>query len=101
MKNTFEYKGLHFYEGTPIELCDKLIELKNSKERVIFDFGETSTKTSWNEIYDISGRIGKTTGTEPMLILVHNTRSLGGGIISTNRVLSIKKSKGKNLLYTI
>jgi len=101
MKNTFEHKGVYFYEGTPIKLCDKLIELKNSKERVVFDYGDTETKTSWNEVYDISGYIGKTTGTKPILILVHNSRSLGGGSIMTDRVLTIKKSRGKEIIYQI
>lgn len=58
MKNTFEHKGIYFYENTPITLCDKLIELKNSRERVVFDYGNTDTKESWNEEYDITGRIG-------------------------------------------
>lgn len=101
MTNTFQHKGIYFYEGTPIKLCDKLIELRDSRERVVFDFGDIETKTSWYEQYDISGYIGKTTGTKPMLILVHNARSLGGGIISTDCVLSIKKSKGKSLIYSI
>lgn len=101
MANTFKHKGIYFYEGTPIKLCDKLIELRDSKERVVFDYGDTETKTSWGEVYNISGRIGKTTGIKPMLILIHNARSIGGGTIMTDCVLSIKKSKGKSLIYSI
>jgi len=100
MTTTFEYNGIYFYEGTPLNLCDKLIELMNNKERVVFDYGNTQTKVSWGEVYDITGRIGKTTGIKPMLILVYNNRSSGGGIISTNKVLSIKSSLGKRLLYS-
>ncbi len=101
MKNTFEYRGIYFSENTPLDLCDKLIELRNKRQRLVFDFGNTETKTSWNELHDISGYIGKTTGTKPSLILVYNTRSRGGGILLTNCIISIKTSKGKSLIYKL
>ncbi len=101
MKNLFEHKGVYFHEGTPLNLCDKLIELRNSKTRVVFDFGDTATKKSWGEVYDISGYIGKSTGIKPILILLHNSRSIGGGALMTDRVLSIKTSKGKATIYSI
>lgn len=101
MKNIFEYKGVYFYEGTPLNLCDKLLSLKDNRERIILDYGNTETKESWNEVYDIIGYIGKTTGIKPMLILVYNKRSLGGGLISTDSILSVKSSKGKRLLYSV
>jgi hypothetical protein len=99
MKNTFEYKGVYFSEGTPLKLADKLLELKESKERVVFDFGDPQTGKSWNEVYDISGRIGKSTGTKPILLLIHNSRSMGGGALMTDKVLTIKTSRGKTLIY--
>lgn len=100
MKNEFEHKGFYFNEGTPIRLADKLIELHKSRERIVFDYGDIKTNKSWGEVYDISGRVGKSTGTKPILILVHNTRCLGGGAISTDCILSIKLSKGKKLIYS-
>lgn len=99
MENYFEYKGVYFRIGTPEKLCDILLKLKESRTRLIFDFGNIETGESWGEVYDISGYIGKSTGTKPILLLVHNSRSHGGGELSTNRVLSIKNSNGKSLLY--
>jgi len=99
--NIFEHKGVYFNEGTPIELADKLLKLKENRTRITLDYGDTETKQSWNEQFDITGYIGKTTGTKPMLILVYNNRSSGGGLISTNKILTIKESKGKKLIYSI
>ena len=99
MTNCFEYKKIWFYDGTPLNLCDKLIALKAT--RIVLDLGDTETKEIWNESFDVTGYVGKTTGIKPMLILVHNARSMGGGIISTNRILTIKESAGKRLIYSI
>lgn len=99
MKNTFLHKGVYFTEGTPIELCDKLLELRESKTRVVFDFGDIKTNVSWDERYDVAGRIGKSTGVEPRLLLLNKINSMGGGCILTHCVLSIKESKGKKLIY--
>ena len=101
MKNTFEHKGIYFYEGTPIEVCDTLIKAKESKTRVVLDYGDIKTKQSWGDVYDITGYIGRSTGTKPMLLLIHNSRSTGGGSILTDCILSIKESKGKRVLYTL
>lgn len=99
MKNYFEHKGIYFREGTPLKTCDKLIELYQTKERVIFDFGNLETGESWGEVYDIYGTIGKSTGIKPILLLINNSRSLGGGAILTNCILTIKTSKGKKLIF--
>jgi len=101
MKNTFEHKGIYFYEGTPIALADKLINIREQQERIVVDYGDTTTKQSWGEVHDITGYVAKTTGIKPMLILVHNKRSHGGGILLTDCILNVKTSKGKNLLYQL
>jgi predicted outer membrane repeat protein len=93
------YQGTTFRKGTPLELCELLLKLRESKTRVVFDFGNTKTNKSWEERYDIAGRIGRSTGTQPILILLNKSTSTGGGAISTNCVLSIRESKGKKLIY--
>jgi hypothetical protein len=99
MKNEFEYKGIFFSEGTPIKLADELIRLKESKTRIILDYGDVKTGKSWEEVYGISGRIGKSTGTKPILLLIYNSNSLGGCGLLTDCILTIKESKGKRLIY--
>lgn len=95
----FLYKGVQFSEGTPTELCDLLLNLKQNRKRVVFDFGDIKTNKSWEDRYDIAGRIGQSTGEKPVLILLNKVNSIGGGAILTNCVLSVKESKGKKLLY--
>ena len=86
--------------NTPDKLIDVLEKCRLGRIRVVFDFGNTETGESWGERYDISGYIGRTTGVKSP-ILVHNSRSTGGGMIFLDSVLSIRTSKGKVLLYSV
>lgn len=99
MKNYIEVNGMYYRENTCPKLITLLEKLKRDRTRVVFDFGNKETLTSWNGEYDISGYIGKSTGTKPIPLLIHNSRSLGGGELSTDCVLSVRESKGKRLLY--
>jgi hypothetical protein len=90
-----------FSNETPVNTANKLIELIKTKERIILDYGDIKAKKSWDEQYDISGRVGYSSGSYGFkyLLLIHNSRSLGGGLILTDCVLTIKTSKGKKLLF--
>lgn len=99
MKNAFVHQGTHFEEGTPLELCELLLRAKEQRTRIVVDYGDIKTNTSWGEAYDISGYIGRSTGITPILLLVHNSRSTGGGALLTSCILSVKTSRGKKLLY--
>lgn len=100
MRNQFEYKGIYFSEGTPIKLADELIRLKENRTRIILDYGDVKTGKSWGDVHDITGRIGKSIGTEPILLLIYNSRSFGGDGLLTDCILTIKESKGKKLIYS-
>lgn len=90
-----------FSNETPVNTANKLIELIKTRERITLDYGDIKTKKSWNEEYDISGRVGYSSGLYGIkyLLLVHNSRSLGGGLILTDCILTIKSSKGKKLIF--
>jgi hypothetical protein len=84
-----------------IETPDKVIEciekcLYNGR-RVRLFYGDIKTGENWNELYDISGTIGRSTG-KHIPILLHNTRSNGGGAILTHCIIAIKEP-GKNGCY--
>lgn len=85
----------------PQDLNNKLLELHLSGERVILDYGNRLTGESWNEEFDITGRIGRSTGSIPIPILVHNRNSTGGGALLDGSIISIKSSKGKRPLWKI
>lgn len=92
---------LCYKENTPNELCVIIDKLFNNRERIVIDYGNTTTKESWNEVHDIKGRIGRSTGIVKIPLLVYNSRCYGGGALSDNSILSIKSTKGNNLIYQL
>lgn len=96
-----EGKKYVFTNGTPIELANKIVQLHKSQTRIILDYGDIKSNKSWGEVYDITGRIGVSKGFYDLRwpILVYNSRSIGGGTILTDCIISIKESKGKRLIY--
>lgn len=97
-----EYKGFWFHPDTPDKLCDVLINLRNNRTRIRLDYGDTVTGRSWQEVYDVAGYIGNSTGPHKILILVNNSRSSGGGAILTHCILSVKLStKPHTVLYEL
>lgn len=49
--------------------------------------------------YEESGYVGKSTGSEPCYLLLHNSRSTGGSPVSVDKIARIRESKfgGKTL----
>ena len=99
-----EYKVIN---GTyySVDTCDRVIEVlercKANRTRIVLDYGDVKTKVSWNEEFDIMGYIGRSNGSINVPLLIHNSRSFGGGCIMTDCILSIKESKGKRVLYSL
>lgn len=97
-----EYKLI---DGTcyPVNTPDEIILIcENARKKGIrlrFDFGDRETGRSWNEVNDITGYIGRSTGSYKIPILVFNRRSLGGGSLLTDCVVKISLSSGGRVLY--
>ena len=87
-----------------IKTSDKVIEIlehiKKNEIRIVLDYGNVETGESWNEEFDVAGRIGRSTGSIKIPLLIHNKRSLGGGAILDSCIIGIKTSNGKNALYS-
>ena len=64
-----------------------------ANERWQFDYGDVNTIRSWGETCDVTGYIGKSMGDKKGFLLINNKRSLGGGTIMTDQVLSIRTGK--------
>jgi hypothetical protein len=80
----------------------KILEIcRENNTRIILDYGNTETGESWNEVYDITGRIGRSTGINKIPLIIHNKRSLGGPSILDHCIIGIKTSIGKIPLYHI
>lgn len=67
-------------------LINSILHCYNSRYRVrIWYCGDNGI--AWNEEYDVTGRIGKSCGGRFNIpILIHNSRSYGGGAILTGRI---------------
>jgi hypothetical protein len=90
-----------FSNETPIKTAKKLVELIENQNRIVLDYGDIKTNKSWDEIYDISGKIGLSNGAYDLKypILVHNSRSMGGCSILTNCIIKISLSQGKRVIF--
>jgi hypothetical protein len=93
--------GTWYDVRTSDRLIDTLEALRVNQIRVVLDYGNVETGESWGEVYDITGRIGRSTGDIKIPLLIHNSRSTGGGAILDHCIIGIKTSKGKHPLYSI
>ena len=93
--------GTYYHKDTPKEVISILEKCRRSKKsyRLLLDYGDTETGRSWEEEYDIQGYIGRSTGPVKIPILIHKSRSLGGGGILDYRIIKISLAKGKTVLY--
>lgn len=87
--------------NTPDNLCNTIDSLLTNRKRVVLNYGNVETGESWNEIHDIKGRIGRSTGIIKIPLLVYNTRSLGGGAVLDKAIIEIKESVGGRVIYSV
>ena len=78
-----------FHKSTPETVCAIIQTLYQNKHRVRFFYGDTSTGRDWCEENDVTGTVGKSTGTQPIPLLIHNSRSLGGGGLLDSSIVKI------------
>src|SRR5574338_1728658 len=84
--------GTHYTVDTPDEVCQVLERARERRRRLAIAFRE--------ERQPEYGRVGRSLGpTRKVPLLVHNTRSLGGGPIWTTGIVEIRDSATKELLY--
>lgn len=92
--------GTSYNQDTPQKLIDVLENCRLNKTRIVIDYGDTATGISWNEVNDVVGYVGRTTGNDKIPLLVYNSRSFGGTWITQSKILHIRESKGKKLIYS-
>jgi len=104
MENQSKYKvvnGTSYHEETSNSVISVLEYVRATKTRIILDYGDVKTGRSWGDVYDITGTLGRSCGTQKVPILLHNKRSIGGGAILDNCIIKIVESKGKKILYKL
>jgi hypothetical protein len=69
------------------------------KNRIRIFYGDVNTGKAWAEEYSIIGRVGRSTGTQPVPILCNNKASHGGPEILTDCIVAIYDVKTHWALY--
>jgi hypothetical protein len=62
-------------------------------------YGDTTTGEAWEDEYHTMGYIGRSTGVQPIPLLIENKRSLGGQAILDSSIVAITLAKGGAFLY--
>jgi len=92
--------GTSYHINTSDEVIRILEIARENNCRIVLDYGDTKTGKSWGEIHDIVGRVGRSTGTSKIPLLIYNKRCYGGGGILDHCIIGIKTSIGKCSLYS-
>jgi len=83
-----------YNEATNEEVRRIIDGLVNSRSRVRIFLGNTETGDAWPEEYDVTGRIGRSTGPQKIPLVVHSSRSYGGGALLDHCVVGIVRTDG-------
>jgi len=89
----------HYHENTDPALIRVFESARANKTRIRIFLGDPETGRDWMEEWGVEGYVGRTCGPRHSPILVNNSRSMGGGIISTDKVLRVVTSSGRRELY--
>ena len=86
-----------FYdERTSKQVRNILEKIRLHEHRVRLYYGDTKTGRDWEEVYDVTGTLGRSTGPMKVPILLHNIRSMGGGAILDHCIVRIRFANRKN-----
>jgi hypothetical protein len=96
-----QVNGISYNVLTPQKVIDVLEQARQSRprRRLSILYGDVNSGKNWGS--PERGYIGNSTGSIKIPILVHNTRSLGGGSIMDSCILEIRESKGGKILYSL
>jgi len=89
-----EYKvanGTYYHIDTDDNVIKRLEHARLNDVRVRVFYGKDGL--SWLDEYDTMGTIGRSTGTIKIPLLIHSTRSYGGGAILTDCIIKITVDK--------
>lgn len=82
-----------FDEGTNEKVMEILERSRINDERIRLFFGDKETGRCWHETFDVLGRVGRSTGSHKIPLLIKSVRSSGGGAILTACIVAITKDK--------
>lgn len=99
MEKREEQFGFWWSVNTPLKVRQVLANAYKFKYRVRVYCGDTETGQAWLEELDIIGRIGRSTGSEKIPLLIKTSRSHGGGGLLDHCIVAIQDVENKKFLY--
>jgi hypothetical protein len=93
-------KKTHFHNGTNPKVAAILEQLRQEHRitRIRVTYGDPETGKARFDEHDTEGYVGRSSGDRPLMLLVNNRRSTGGGLILTEGIVRIITTTGR-LLY--
>lgn len=91
--------GTAYDVKTPDKVVNVLEAALKSRQRLKIYYGDTETGRDWNEEHGTTGKIGRSTGSIKIPLLIHNSRSYGGPALLDHCIVKIKDLKTKVVLY--
>ena len=96
MEYQISESGTSYHAETPRIIIQVLERARKYHTRITVDYGDVKTGESWNECFDVTGYVGRSTGPVKVPLLVHNYRSMGGGSILDHCIISIRFANKKD-----
>ena len=93
--------GTHYHAETPKNVITVLEACRSNGTRIRVRYGDTKTGRDWLEEYDVEGRIGRSMGPVKVPLLLHNSRSMGGGAMLDHCIVRIIRTGDHCVLYSI
>ena len=91
--------GTTYHDETPPALIQSIEAARLSDIRVRVFYGDAATGRDWCEEYDVTGRIGRSTGPVKITLLVHNARSYGGRGLLDNCIVKLMNTRTRRVLW--
>ena len=89
-----EVNGTSYKLETAPEVVNVLERVRLNHIRVELHYGDVQTGRDWNETYDVTGSLGRSTGPIKVPILLKTRRSSGGGAILDHCIVKIVRLDG-------
>ena len=83
------------------ELWKVLENCRKEKTRVRVWYGDIKTGKAWNEEYNVTGYISRSTGKIKVPLLINNTRSVGGIGLLDSAIIRVDEIATKRTLYKV
>jgi len=94
-----QYNGTCYHADTTKEIIMLLERIRFYQIRVRLHWGDIKTGRDWCDDLDCKGRLGRSTGSIKIPILLYNSRSMDGGHILDHCIVKIMETKGGKVLY--